>query len=153
MWSKHGVSIKDFLLWFICIPLTAFAAIALIYIPSAEFEDGISKQPIPLDAFIMEKRLLMKASMFSPVLGLEESQLASDLKASTSLELPEKRFAFSLSAGNQAVYGNRGLYEDAVPLASVSFDRFTSSRTFISPTGPVVVTIDQVYPKRYGKLS
>jgi len=153
LWSKHGVSVKLFLFWVIYIPLTAFAVIALIYIPSAEFEDGISKQPIPLDAFIMEKRLLMKASMFSPVLGLEEDILASDIKASAALELPEKRFAFNLSAGNQAVYGNRGLYEDAVPLVPISFDRFTASRTFISPTGPVVVTIDQVYPKRYGKLS
>lgn len=140
---------QDIVFWLFYIPLTAFAVLALIIVPTSMLQNSV--QPITMDAAIMQDRLFMKSSEFSPIFG-QTNKLTGNLNKSVALELSEKKFAYNVSAGSQSVYGNKEFYEDAVPIASIKYDRFTSSRTLMSSSGPVVVTVDQIYPKSYEKI-
>ncbi|HLC32919.1 MAG TPA: hypothetical protein VJJ82_03770 [Candidatus Nanoarchaeia archaeon] len=152
--TKGTWVLADALYWFFYIPLTALIVIALVTIPTSILRATV--QPVELDASIMGERLAQKITAYSPVLGAQSGRLG-DITAA-NLALSEKRHAYRITVGDksaeQSVVGNQDFYDEAIPLTPIKHKRFTFTTTMIQKKSTeeriVPVTIDQVYPERYG---
>jgi len=143
--NKRGTWVwADTLYWFFYLPMTAIVIIALVVIPKSAMEAPIS--PGPLDAAIMEERLLQAATLNDPVFGSRQGYYGSLPAAIRS----EKRFGFRVEAQGKESFFNKAFYEQASPLAPINYDRFIKSEKMREGSSVVEVEIDQVYPKEYG---
>lgn len=140
--DKRGTWVwADTLYWFFYLPMTAAVIIALVVIPKSALDTQIN--PSLLDASITEERLLQGATLQDPIFGSRQGHFG----ALPSLIRSEKRFGYKIKAGDEESFFNKDFYEQAAPLAPISYDRFTKTETMRKGSNAVRVEIDQVYPK------
>lgn len=150
-WSKRGVEAPaEALYWVPWSILTIVVVFGVIVYPAGRVEASVN--PVELDAAIFEERVFQHVAKYSPVIGSTE-QLTDNLDRSLQFLLSQKRFAYKITVGNKIIYGNQEFYDIAWPLAPVKYLRFISNKTFVTQSGSVVVTVDQVYPRKYEKVS
>lgn len=144
MHNKGTWIMADAVPWLLYVSMTAIIVMALVIIPTNILQSTV--QPVELDASIMEERLAQKITAYSPVLGTQPGQ-SGDLNQAR-LAMSEKRHAYKVTMGAQSVVGNQDFYDEAIPLTPIKHRRFTYTTTLQGVKEPV--TIDQVYPERYG---
>ncbi|HLF54882.1 MAG TPA: hypothetical protein VI612_04125 [Candidatus Nanoarchaeia archaeon] len=150
-WFKRGVAAPaEGLYWIPWSILTIVVVFGVIVYPASKVEASVN--PVELDAAIFEERVFQHLAKYSPVTGSTE-QLTDNLERSLQFSLSQKRFAYKITVRSKIIYGNQEFYDIAWPLAPVKYLRFMSNRTFVTQSGPVVVAVDQVYPRRYEKFS
>ncbi len=150
-WSKRAVAAPaEGLYWIPWSILTIFVVFGVIVYPASRVEASVN--PVELDAAIFEERVFQHLAKYSPVTGVT-NELVDNLDRSLQFSLSQKKFAYKITIGNKIIYGNQEFYDIAWPLAPVKYLRFISNRTFVTQSGPVVVTVDQVYPRKYEKFS
>ena len=138
------------LYWFFYIILSAFVIIATVKTPMNILRNSV--QPFPLDAGITEERLIEKTTAYSPIFGVEYCTLTDQFEKNAAMSLSDKRYAYKISTGQKKYIANKEFYEDAVPLAPIRYNRYTTTRTCTTDSKSLPVTIDQVYPKKYEKI-
>ena len=140
----------DALYWFFCLPLTAVIVIALIHIPGKLLLDSIN--PTDLDAAITEERIIHKISSHTPYTGTDRTEITSDPEKDNSLLLSEKKQGVEITAGEKKVVLNEEFYTYAKPIAKVRYSTFAMKTKMNKEGKAVIITIDQIFPKRYEPL-
>ncbi len=146
-WNKKATwTWADTLYWFFYIPMTAAVILTLVIIPGRMI--GTKVQPVTMDAAIFEERVVQHLKEYSPVTGSSDNMMTTN--KSMQFSLSQKKFGYKITKDGKEYYGNQKFYDIARPLAPVKYHRFQSTKTYENGK---TVTIDQVYPKLYAKLT
>jgi len=145
-WSKRGSwTWADMLYWIFYVPMTAALVVALITIPTAKLEAAV--QPIPMDARIFEERVFQLVAKHSAVTGTDTRALTENVEHALRFSHSPKKFGYQIIIGDRVITDPRDFYGIARPLAPLRYTAFTAGRRLEYP--PVIVTVNQVYPKQY----
>jgi len=151
-WHKKGTwAWADLLMWFFYLPMTAAVIYAIVTVPQGIIKTSV--QPVELDAAIFQERAFQHLADYSPVTGADDNTLTPNADHALAYSLSPKKFGYKITIDGKKFSPNEEFYDIAAPLAPVLYNRFTDAKQFKTKTGTASVTVDQVYPKKYGKFT
>ena len=154
-WRKKATwTWADILFWFVYIPMTAVAVVALVFYPEKIF--AVSLQPMILDSSLMVERFQYQISDYDQFIGVREGFLTPGKPDEVLTLIPsEKRYAVKVLLGSDVWFPSKTqkmFYEDALPLTGVRYKKFDKDFIYKDSKGKLVKAyISQIFPQVYEK--